>query len=236
MKKVLLAGMATVVAMSFTMGSAAYAAVDLKAAMRDETKDATKKGAIKGVDESSKVAAQKSISDLLVGVARNADSAEMSQAIARTINVRKSDGSVKQVSLEDIARNILADKQALDNKNRNDLTAADKAHFDQMQQFLEVSSQFLTLASRTSEVRGNLDAQTQKEVDAFNKQLSIISDMKSFDTRELKSHVDVMQAALQAKVSPDIKGDQAFAAALGKGKRSQADLDKKLDDIIGCEI
>jgi hypothetical protein len=233
MKKVFLAGMATVMALSV---SVAHAAPEFRKSVMEDSRRALEKGAIKGIDETSKVAAQKSIADLLVGVARNADNAEMAQAISRTISIRKSDGSVKQVSLEEVSRKLLMDKQSLDKTNRNDLSAADKAHFDQMQQFLEVSAQFLTLASRTSEVRANLDAQTQKEVDAFNKQLSLIGDMQSFDTRELKSHVDIMQAAINAKVSPDVKGDQAFAAALGKGKRSQADLDKKLDDIIGCEI
>jgi hypothetical protein len=232
MKKVLLAGMVTMVALQMSVAHAAISrAVDVRNSVVEENKKALEKGALTGVNEASATAMKSNVSDLLVGVARNADNREMSEALSRTIRLNDA-GKASDIKLLDIGRKVLMAKQSLDKINRNDLDDQGKAHFDQLRQALEVSSQFMTLASKSSDIGTNLNPQTQKEVDAFNRQLSLIPDLLKMDTRELKSHVDIMQAAVNAKTSARVTGDQAYAAAL-KAKYG-AKYQEKLEEILGC--
>lgn len=232
MNKVVLLGMATMVAFQMSVANAAITrAVDVRNSVMEDSKKALEKGAINGVNETSAVAAKSSVADLLVGVARNADNKEMSDALSHKVRVSEA-GQVTEISMIDIGRKVLMAKQSLDKVNRNDLDAQGQAHLDEMKQALEVSSQFMTLASKSSDVSGSLDAATQKQVDAFNKQLSLIPDLLKMDTREMKSHVDIMQAAVQAKTAPNVNGDVAYASAL-KAKYG-AKFQEKLDEILGC--
>jgi hypothetical protein len=231
MNKVLLAGVATMLAFHVSIAHAAITrAADVRRAVVEDNKKALDKGAIDGVTESD-TAMKSSVANLLVGVARNADTTEMSEALSRSIKVSDA-GNVKEIPLMNVGRQILMAKQSLDKMNRNDLDAQGQAHYDELRQALETSSQFLTLASKTADVRAVVDAQTQKQEDAFNKQLSLIPDLLNMDTRELKSHVDIMQAAINAKVSPDMKGAQAYYSAL-KAKYGDK-TNAKLDEILGC--
>lgn len=235
MKKQFLIGLAT--AMALTTFNTALAAPmrsgELRSRIEREQKDALKKGSITGLNEANAERARQSAADKLTSIARIADLNEMTAAAGKKIKVKEADGKEVEMNMMDIMRKTLMVEQSIKSINRNELDAEARAHLEKVEQALEVSAQFLAMANKTSDVSTNINALTQKQVDAFNKQLSLIPELLTrMDTRELESHVEIMRAAIGERVSPNIKGDQAYANALKKkyGEKAEA----KLDEILGC--
>lgn len=231
MNKVFLIGMATVVAFQMSVAQAAGVVhvADVKSKMETDMKDANKRGAIRGLDESSAIAQLNSVAKNLKDVSKTDYTSEWRLALAKRIKT----SDLGEINVMDIARKILKTRQSLDEIQAADLDAAGKAQYDTLKNAVDVSAQFLSLASTSSDINLHLDAQSQKEIDAFNKQLSLIPEMLTkMDTKELQSHLDIMTSAIASRNSPEMTGDKAYAAAL-KTKYGSG-FDKKLEEILGC--
>lgn len=130
--------------------------------------------------------------------------------------------------MSSIVNSILNADQVTRSINRNEITsAADKALLAQKERAVKICAEFVVLAKNMTH------AQTQ-EVGVFIKQLDLIPEMlTSMSAEDLKSHLDVMEKAVEAhNRNSQLKGDLAFAEAL-KAKYGQ-EYAQKLLDILGC--
>lgn len=227
MKKNLMMGM--VVAMSFQMAFAAPRnAETVRRTVIEEVKRATETTAGKAVDAAS---AGKTAS-LLSRIA-GASERELQSALQRKIVVKEVEGE-KTVSLLELGNKLAAADNAIRTKDLSGLDAAGKAHMETTVEAIKVSSEFLSLANKTSDMGGKLTEQQRLEVAAFNKQVSLIEDMiTKMDTADLKTHIEVMKKAIAKRTNPNIAGDQAFAAAIKEGK-SQEDYLTRLSELTNC--
>lgn len=155
---------------------------------------------------------------------------EMNAALNKTFKINEG-GIEVEVNLLALAQAVRDAKTVTSNLNRNELDADAKRLIEQKDRALEIIPKFLSLASNVS--RASSPAK-QKEVDAFVKQLSLIKEQVStMDTAELKSHLDVMELAVENKLrNPELEGDQAYAQAL-KAKFGDK-YAQKLEEILGC--
>jgi hypothetical protein len=131
-------------------------------------------------------------------------------------------------SLSSIVNAIAKADEVSRNINRNEVTsAADKALLAQKERAVKICAEFVVLAKNMTH------AQTQ-EVGVFIKQLDLIPEMlTSMSAEDLKSHLDIMEKAVEAhNKNSQLKGDQAFAEAL-KTKYGQ-EYAQKLLEILGC--
>jgi hypothetical protein len=162
-----------------------------------------------------------------------ASSVELKAALARKIKIKEVDGE-REVSLLEIGNLLSAADQSIRTKDLTNLDAAGRAHLEATQEAIKVSSEFLSLANRTTEMTGVMSDQQKLEVAAFNKQVSLIPEMiTKMDTSDLKAHTDAMKKAIAKRTGPSINGDQAFALALKEGK-SQEDYIQKLNELTSC--
>ncbi|MCE3009603.1 MAG: hypothetical protein LW875_03200 [Proteobacteria bacterium] len=234
MKKQLILGMATVLALtSFEVASAATRAAEVRTKLEREMRDALSKGSITGLNENSAAKARESAADKLVGVARIADANEMTSALGKTIKVKEADGREVSTSVMDIARKLLRTEQALNNLNQNEMGPEARAHVKLVETALQLGAQMIGSLSKTSDVVANLDAQSKLQVEAFYKQVSLLPEMVTkMDSKELKSHIEIMEATMAQKTGPNVKGDVAFAAAMRAKYGAKAN--DKMNELLGC--
>lgn len=156
---------------------------------------------------------------------------EMSAALNKTFELNEG-GAKVEVNMVQIAKALKDAKEVTSQINRNELDAQAKDLMTQKDRAMEIVPKFMALASSVSKAGAN--ATKQKEVDAFVKQMSLIKEsLSTMDIAELKSHLDVMEIAIENKLrNPELEGDQAYAQAL-KAKFGDK-YAQKLEEILGC--
>ena len=170
------------------------------------------------------------IKDLSAMTGRTVNTREMGIALGKTFELNE--GGVKvEVNMLQLAQAIRDAKNVTSQINRNELDAEAKRLMEQKDRALEIVPKFLSLAANVS--RAATPAK-QKELDVFVKQMSLIKEsLSTMDIAELKSHLDVMELAIENKLrNPELEGDQAYAQAL-KAKFGDK-YAQKLEEILGC--
>lgn len=237
MKKQFVMGMMLSLTLSAPMAFAAGAkgAEAIRSEISKNDKRALEKDAIsalKGLVRDAEVLDRSST--ILSKIAGGADSTELKSSLSRKIKVATVDGE-KQVAVLDVAKSIMKADQTTKEINRNDLTAEGKSHLELVEEAVKVSSEFLTLANRTSDMSASTNELAKQASQALNKQIALIPEMLTkMDTADLKGHVEVMKKAIQSRTSPSMNGDQAYLAALKTEGMSAEKLKEKLEEIIGC--
>lgn len=192
-----------------------------------------KAGGLLGVDETSAESRRNTESDLLLKVGKIGDQTAVREAISRKISVKEADGTIRVEDIAEIGRTVLARDQALRKIDRSKMSDKEKEDLTALEEFNEIGAQFLGLAAKTS-TEAILLARPELQVarDAFNKQLSLLKDAETMDARELKSHTEIMRAAVQAKTNPNVKGENAYANALQQKYGAKAK--EKMEEMISC--
>jgi len=153
---------------------------------------------------------------------------EVNSALRKSFSVRE-DGIAQSVNLKDMAKSIEATRTAIEKLDRNRLDPESAELVKQLERGLEITPRFLALAALTS--RNSSSAQ---HVEALAKEISLTRDiLTNMKTEEIKSHLDVMEMALELKLrSPEMTGDQAFVQAL-KDKYGDKANDK-IAELLKC--
>lgn len=237
MKKQLVLGM---VAVSLVMGnfSTAFAAtrrVDVQKNLENGVKKGLEVGGIPGVREAgtrSEIIAD--VASLLDGNGRS--QAELRQAMDRSITITTPDGP-RNIDLLDVGKSIKAAETQIKNLDRSKLDKDGKDYADTIDKAVDVSAQFLALSSASATVRDAAvrTPDQQLEIDAYNRQVSLITDLISgkMDKAEVESHLAVMEAAVQAKTSPRVTGEQAFKVAMETKYGAKAK--EKMTELKNCK-
>ncbi len=153
---------------------------------------------------------------------------EIDSALKKSFSV-KEDGINQQVNLREMAQTIEATRSVISKINRSELDPESAELVKQLERAIEVTPRFLALAALTSR-----DSGKQNQVEALAKEIYLIRDvLSSMRTEEAKSHLDVMELALEIKMrQPELAGDEAFVQAL---KDKYGDKAKeKLDELLKC--
>jgi hypothetical protein len=230
MKNQIILGMALALTANFAFAAGPVrSAVEVKNQMTEESKRSKDRNSIdvlRGtVDSQIVFKAANEVSKI-----GGADQTELKIALAKSVKVQSVEGE-KTLSLMDVGQKLLMAEQTMKKLNRNDLTADGKLHLEAMENMVKASSEFLSLANKMSD---GATEQSKLEIAAFNKQLLIIAEqLTTMDTGDLKAHTAKMKAAVAARTSPGITGDQAFAASLKQGKTA-TEYAQLLKDILGC--
>lgn len=155
---------------------------------------------------------------------------EMGAALNKVLKLKEGEVEV-EVNLLHLAQALRDAQTVTKSLNRNELDAEAKKLVEQKDRALEIVPKFLALASNIS--RADSPAK-QKEIDVFTKQISLVNEMVSkMDTAELKSHLDVMELAVENRLrNPELEGDQAYSQAL-KAKFGDK-YAQKVEEILGC--
>lgn len=219
MKKKLVLGM--VLMCGFQMAYAAPTARPeaVRKAIETEVARAKAAGEIRATDASHDAR----LGNTLARISGSAEG-ELRAALSRTIEVKEATGS-RNVPLREIG-NLLA---------KADEVSRAQGNPPAMERAIKVSSAFLALANRDPKNSGLVMTEQQKlELDAFNKQLSLIPEIiTKMDPADMEAHIKVMEKAIEKRVTPNMNGDQAFASALKEGK-TQEEYKQKLTDLTGC--
>lgn len=167
-----------------------------------------------------------------------ADIAELKTAMSRTAYIKYGDVSFPMYR---VAKTLLKlDEVSRDIRMRGGLTAEGKAHLDALDKAVDVGTQFLALASRTtsqSKLRSEITETDVAAESAFNKQLSILLELGSMDKADLAAHTTVMEAAVARKTKPTTNGEWAFALAIKKdfAKGDQELAARTIENLIKCK-
>ncbi|PIS11506.1 MAG: hypothetical protein COT73_03585 [Bdellovibrio sp. CG10_big_fil_rev_8_21_14_0_10_47_8] len=167
-------------------------------------------------------------------ISKTANQNEIASVLGKkSISAPEANGKTKSVDLTDLARIILASKQAskeVREANRNQGDAEAQKIVDALDQASDVSAQFLALVGRSANGFKTSNETTQ----AFNKQVSLISEILSgkMSVAEIQSHTDFMKDIVAATSGNTVKIEAAFDAALKQKYGNQAEAKKK--EIIDC--
>jgi len=153
---------------------------------------------------------------------------EVDAALKKSFSV-KEDGIAQTVNLTEMAKSIEATRTAMEKLERDRLDPESAELVRQLERGLEVTPRFLALAALTSRNAG-----TAEHVEALAKEISLIKDiLTNMKAEEMKSHLDVMEFALELKMRrPEMTGDEAFIQAL-KDKYGDKAKDK-IAELIKC--
>lgn len=154
--------------------------------------------------------------------------AEVDAALKKSFSV-KEDGIAQDINLKDMAKSIDATRTALEKLERDKLDPESAELVKQLERGLEITPRFLALAALTSRKSGSSD-----HVEALAKEISLTRDiLTNMKTEEIKSHLDVMEMALELKMrNTELPGDQAFYQAL-KDKYGDKANDK-IAELLKC--
>lgn len=237
MKKQLILGM---VAVSMVMGSfssamAATRRVEVQDAMKKAVESGARVGGVAGVREAGvRSDTITDLASLLDG--NNRSQAELRSALDKTIQITTPDGA-RTIDLLTVGKSVKAADLQIKNLDRNRLDNEGKTYLETLEKAVDVSAQFLALKSASSDIVAPAarTADQQLEIDAFNRQVSLITDIVSgkMDKAEVESHISVMQAAVQAKTSPRVTGEQAFKVAMETKYGAKAK--EKMTELKNCK-
>lgn len=173
---------------------------------------------------------QELVRDLSAMTGGRVSTRDMNAALNKTLKFTEA-GREVEIKLAKVAQAIKDARSATASINKNELDADAKRLFEQKERALEIMPKFLALASVMTK---NATGSGQKEVDAFVKQMSLLQEgLMTMDAAELRSHLDVMEIAIENKLrNPELEGDQAYAQAL-KAKFGDK-YATKLEEILGC--
>ncbi len=168
-----------------------------------------------------------------------ADTTELKTAMKRTVYL-VSEG--KHQSLYNIAKNLLKlDEVSQEIRIKGGLTPDGLTHLKDLDNAVDIGTQFLAMASRTSsqtKLKTELTDLDQGAEAAFNKQLSILMELGSMNTKDLISHTTVMKAAVARKTSPKVNGEEALMLAIKKDfAKGDAEKARKVTkDLVICKF
>lgn len=153
---------------------------------------------------------------------------EIDAALKKSFSV-KEDGIAQTVNLSEMAKSIEATRTAIEKLERNRLDPESAELVKQLERGLEITPRFLALAALTSK-----KSETAEHVEAFAKEISLTRDiLTNMKTEEIKSHLDVMEMALELKLrTPEMTGDQAFTQALKDKYGDKAN--EKIAELLKC--
>ncbi len=172
------------------------------------------------------------IRDLTAQTDGKVSSRDLNVALNRSFHI-KDGAKFIQIEIASLGRAIQDAKKVSQEINRLELDASGIKHLGQIDRAFEVMPKFLSLAASITKPK---DARTQVEVDAFAKELSIVNEMLStMQTADLKTHLDIMQMALDFKAkNPNLEldGNQALAGAIREKYQDKALA--KIQELSTC--
>lgn len=237
MKKKFILGM---VAVSMVMGSfsgamAATRRVEVQDAMKRAVEASARAGSVAGVREAGvRSDTITDLASLLDG--NNRSQAELRTALDKVIEISTPDGA-RTIELLSVGKSVKAADLQIKDLDRSRLDNEGKSYLETLEKAVDVSAQFLALKSASSDLIAPAarTADQQLEIDAFNRQVSLITEIVGgkMDKAEMESHVAVMQAAVQAKTSPRVTGEQAFKVAMEAKYGAKAK--EKMNELKNCK-
>lgn len=229
MKKAVLMSMSAVMILSTPAFAAGLRAVEVKGKYESSIREGQRTLDTVSAAQLERVR-QDAVRDLSALTSGRVNTREMNAALSKTFKLNDG-GHEIQIDMTKIAQAVRDAKSVTSTINKNELDVDATKLFEQKERALEIIPKFMALASIVSK---NTTGTRQKEVDAFVKQMSLLKEsLTSMDSAELKSHLDVMEIAIENKLrNPELEGDQAYAQAL-KTKFGNK-YATKLEEILGC--
>lgn len=166
-----------------------------------------------------------------------ADPTRLKGVLSRdTIVVTQEGGTKRTYSMAETADLVIKVDQELRSINVKDLSSQARALHDARQAAVESIPEFMATAARRSDFKLDLPERTQKEVEAYNQQLSLAVDMLTnpkWNAKDIISHVKVMKATSQLvkESRTPLDGDLAYSMAVGGGKRAS---EERIKEISPC--
>lgn len=193
---------------------------------------------LKGTTDAQAVSRGSQVLSELSG--QRASAADLKEAIIRGKISYETPAGSQTVKVGDIAKRLLKIDQAIKEirETNADMTKAAKDHLTALEEAVSVGAQFIALGARTTDrvrLAATLTATDKLMLNAFYKQLSILGEVGTMETADLKAHTKIMADAVRLQDGPKGTGDLAFYTALRESVgKDQNKLNKKLNELLGC--